>query len=94
MGLPATMIKSLKTFVSRFISEVDLYRRIIAHPRCPKLTRLFLGMAIVYALSPIDLIPDFIPVLGYIDDMLILPLLVFIALKSVPVDLLEELRAI
>ncbi len=86
-------IKSLKALAARFANEVDLYRRVIAHPRCPRITRICLGAAIVYALSPIDLIPDFIPVLGYVDDALILPLLIFIALRSVPKELVEEVRA-
>ncbi|MEQ9618117.1 MAG: YkvA family protein [Deltaproteobacteria bacterium] len=79
--------------VKRFTKEVDLYRRVIAHPRCPRVTRICLGAAIVYAISPIDLIPDFIPVLGYVDDILILPLLIFIALRFVPKELIEEVRA-
>lgn len=85
--------KSLSTLVKKFTNEVDFYRRIIAHPRCPRITRLCLGAAVAYALSPIDLIPDFIPVLGHVDDALILPLLVYIALRSTPKELVEEIRA-
>ena len=85
--------KSVSTLVKKFTNELDLYRRIIAHPRCPRITRICLGAAVAYALSPIDLIPDFIPVLGYVDDALILPLLIYIALRSVPQELVEEARA-
>lgn len=84
------VIRSFKAFVTRFIDEVDLYRRILAHPRCLIITRICLGTAIVYALFPINLIPDFIPVPGYVDDALILPLLIFLALLSVPKELVEE----
>jgi len=85
--------KSLNALVNKFTNEVDLYRRIIAHPCCPRITCLCLGAAIAYALSPIDLIPDFIPVLGNVDDVFILPLLVYIALQSVPKELVEKVRA-
>jgi uncharacterized membrane protein YkvA (DUF1232 family) len=85
--------KSLNALVNKFTNEVDLYRRIIAHPCCPRITCLCLGAAIAYALSPIDLIPDFIPVLGHVDDAVILPILIYIALRSVPKELVEEVRA-
>lgn len=49
-------------------------------------------MVVGYALSPIDLIPDFIPVLGYLDDLLILPLGIALAIKLVPKNILEECR--
>ena len=48
--------------------------------------------AVGYALSPIDLIPDFIPVLGYLDDLLVLPLLVWVALRLIPKDVMVECR--
>lgn len=49
-------------------------------------------IAVAYALSPIDLIPDFIPVLGYLDDLIIVPFLVWLALKLVPIDVLKQSR--
>lgn len=51
------------------------------------------GPCEAYALSPIDLIPDFIPVLGYLDDLVIVPVGIWLALKLLPAELLEELRA-
>ncbi len=53
----------------------------------PKLVILF---TIGYALSPIDLIPDFIPILGYIDDLIILPLLIALSIKIIPKDIIDE----
>jgi uncharacterized membrane protein YkvA (DUF1232 family) len=52
----------------------------------------FLGSAIAYAVSPIDLIPDFIPVVGHLDDVIIVPTLIWIALRLVPKDVIAECR--
>lgn len=84
--------KYIKYLVSGFKGEIDIYRQILVHPDCPLITRVCLGIAVAYALSPIDIIPDFIPVVGLIDDALILPLLVFIAIKAVPKELMEEVK--
>ena len=59
----------------------------------PAAAKIFAGLAVLYALSPIDLIPDFIPVIGYLDDLLILPLLVSLAVRYIPKDILERSRA-
>lgn len=62
-------------------------------PRVPWYAKLAaLGIA-VYALSPIDLVPDFIPVLGYLDELILLPLAIWLVLKLIPPDLLAEHRA-
>ena len=62
-------------------------------PRTPLLAKLLAGAVAAYAFSPIDLIPDFIPVLGLLDDLLIVPLGVWLALKMVPHELIAEYRA-
>lgn len=56
----------------------------------PLLAKVVAGITVVYALSPIDLIPDFVPVLGYLDDLIILPLLAAIAIKLIPKHILED----
>jgi uncharacterized membrane protein YkvA (DUF1232 family) len=58
----------------------------------PTLAKIIVGVAICYALSPIDLIPDFIPVIGFLDDVLLLPLLIIIAMKLIPMQILAECR--
>jgi uncharacterized membrane protein YkvA (DUF1232 family) len=58
----------------------------------PIIAKAIIIITIGYALSPIDLIPDFIPVLGYLDDLIILPLLVSIAIKLIPKNILEECK--
>ena len=58
----------------------------------PLLAKIFAGITVAYALSPIDFIPDFIPVLGYLDDLILLPLLVALTVKFIPKDVLERNR--
>ena len=58
----------------------------------PVLAKVFAGIAVAYALSPVDLIPDFIPVLGYLDDVILLPGLVALTLKRIPPEVLETCR--
>ncbi|NKM52974.1 DUF1232 domain-containing protein [Rhizobium anhuiense] len=61
-------------------------------PRVPWHAKTVAGTVAAYALSPIDLIPDFIPVLGYLDDLLIVPLGIMLAIRLVPVEVMIELR--
>ncbi len=61
-------------------------------PRVGCWPKILLGLALAYALSPIDLIPDFIPVLGQLDDLIIVPALVAWAIRSIPPPLLAEAR--
>jgi uncharacterized membrane protein YkvA (DUF1232 family) len=62
-------------------------------PRTPMVAKVVAGLTAAYALSPIDLIPDFIPVIGYLDDLLIVPAGIWLALRLVPPALMVELRA-
>lgn len=58
----------------------------------PILAKIFAGITVAYALSPIDFIPDFIPVLGYLDDVILLPMLVALTIKFIPEEVLEKYR--
>lgn len=60
--------------------------------KTPWYAKLFAALTVAYALSPIDLVPDFIPVPGYLDDLIILPLLVALTVKFIPKDIFEEYR--
>jgi uncharacterized membrane protein YkvA (DUF1232 family) len=62
------------------------------HPKTPLYAKLFALLIVSYALSPIDLIPDFIPVLGYIDDLVLIPFGVALLIRMMPKDVLEECR--
>ena len=61
-------------------------------PRVSWYARLWVALVVGYALSPIDLIPDFIPVLGYLDDLILIPAGIWVALKLVPAPVLAECR--
>lgn len=88
----ATLTERLRQFGRAFKRQVQLYRLVACHPRTPRLARWLLLLAIGYAMMPFDLIPDWIPVLGLLDDVIILPLLVYLSLKLVPKDVYEECR--
>ena len=74
--------------------KTEVYALYLAYrdPRTPWHARLLAGIVVAYAFSPIDLIPDFIPVLGYLDDLLLVPLGVWLALKLIPPEVLAESR--
>jgi uncharacterized membrane protein YkvA (DUF1232 family) len=74
------------------LHEIAFYRLVLKHPRTPRAARFLLAAAIAYAVSPIDLIPDFIPVLGHLDDVIILPVLIWLALRLIPKDVMIECR--
>jgi uncharacterized membrane protein YkvA (DUF1232 family) len=61
-------------------------------PRVPWYARLFAACVVGYAFSPIDLIPDFVPVLGYLDDLVLVPLGIALALKMIPAAVMTECR--
>jgi len=61
-------------------------------PRVKALPKIVIGVCIAYALSPIDLIPDFIPVLGYLDDLVIVPALIGLAIKLIPREIFAQAK--
>jgi uncharacterized membrane protein YkvA (DUF1232 family) len=73
--------------------EARVYRAVARDPRTPPVARWLLGAALAYLLLPFDLIPDFIPVVGHLDDAVLVPALFFLALRLVPADVLADARA-
>ena len=87
-----TMISKVKTKVKDLKKETYALYLVYKGRRVSWWKRLFLGFVIGYLFCPIDLIPDFIPVLGYLDDLVLVPLGISIALKIIPREIVEECR--
>jgi uncharacterized membrane protein YkvA (DUF1232 family) len=83
-------LKQWARIIKRDVHAVYLAAR---DPRTPWYAKLLAACVAGYALSPIDLIPDFIPVLGYLDDVLIVPLGILAVMKLVPAEVMAESRA-
>ncbi|MDZ4097946.1 MAG: YkvA family protein [Methylophilaceae bacterium] len=87
------MKRQLKEIAERLKRELVFYQLVLRHPRTPKLAKFLLWLAVGYVLLPFDLIPDFLPVIGQIDDLIIVPGLIYLALKVIPDTLIQECRA-
>lgn len=74
--------------------KVEVYALYLAYrdPRVPWYARIFVACVVAYAFSPIDLIPDPIPILGYLDDLILIPLGVKAALAMIPAEIMTESR--
>jgi uncharacterized membrane protein YkvA (DUF1232 family) len=74
--------------------KVEIYALYLAYrdPRVPWYARVFAALVVGYAFSPVDLIPDAIPVLGYLDDLLVVPLGIALAIRMIPSPVLAECR--
>jgi len=83
---------SIRQLLKLFKRELAVYRGVLADPRTPWLGKVLLGAAIAYVLMPFDLIPDWIPVLGQLDDLVIVPALVGLALWTIPREVVREHR--
>jgi uncharacterized membrane protein YkvA (DUF1232 family) len=75
--------------------KAEVYALYLAYrdPRVPWYAKVLAACVVGYALSPIDLIPDFIPVLGYLDDLVLIPLGIALTLRLIPPEVLDECRA-
>ncbi|HAZ49192.1 MAG TPA: hypothetical protein DDW76_36640 [Cyanobacteria bacterium UBA11369] len=85
-------MQSLKQQARKLKKETYAIYLACKDPRTPWYARLLAGCVVAYAFSPIDLIPDFIPIIGYLDDLIIVPLLIWLVLKMIPVAVLNECR--
>ncbi len=86
-------LKSWKTKSKQLKTEIKALYLASRHPRTPWYAKVLAALIIGYALSPIDLIPDFIPVVGYLDDLIIIPAGIALLIKIIPEDVLQECRS-
>jgi uncharacterized membrane protein YkvA (DUF1232 family) len=86
------MLARLRDWAYRVKRDVVALYLATRDPRVPWYAKAVAACVAAYALSPIDLIPDFIPVLGYLDEVVILPLGIVLAVRLVPPDLMAEFR--
>jgi uncharacterized membrane protein YkvA (DUF1232 family) len=87
------VIEKLKSRAAALKREVLTLYLATRDPRTPWYAKVFVICVVAYALSPIDLIPDPIPVVGYLDDLLLLPFGIYIALKLIPQEVATDCRA-
>ena len=85
-------LQRLKQKAKQLKSETQVLIIVYKDKRTPLLAKVLIGITIGYLLSPIDLIPDFIPVFGLVDDVIIVPLLIVASIKLIPSDVLNEAR--
>lgn len=76
--------EKLKRIAAQLKAEFAFYRRLQKHPKTPMLAKILLWLAVGYLLMPFDLIPDFLPIIGQLDELVIIPLLLYCALKLTP----------
>ena len=86
------MIANIKAHAKKIKQDVFVLVEAYKHPMVPFYIKLLSILVVAYAFSPIDLIPDFIPVLGYLDDVILIPLAITIILKLIPDHILLECR--
>jgi uncharacterized membrane protein YkvA (DUF1232 family) len=91
-GNQTKVLHKLKEEARRLKRNVYVIYLAYKDPRVPWLVKAFVICVVAYAFSPIDLIPDFIPVLGYLDDLIIVPLGVALALRMIPDPVLDDCR--
>jgi uncharacterized membrane protein YkvA (DUF1232 family) len=86
------MLRKLK-FVARDLKrDLGVYQMALRDPRTPRLAKALLGFAVTYALFPVDLIPDFLPLIGHIDDAVVIPMVIRLALKMIPEEVIDDCR--
>lgn len=85
-------MRRLKDWARRLKRDVVALWIAARDPRTPTSPRIVAATIAAYALSPIDLIPDFIPVIGYLDDLILIPLGIALAIRLIPSDLMSEYR--
>jgi len=87
-----SLLETLKARARELKRETYVLYLAVRDPRTPWYARAIAAAVVAYALSPIDLIPDFIPVIGYLDDLIVVPLGIALALKLIPAPVMADCR--
>ncbi|RYF88600.1 MAG: DUF1232 domain-containing protein [Chitinophagaceae bacterium] len=86
------LLDNLKKRAKQLKAEAQVLMLAYTDKRTPLMAKILIGITVGYLMSPIDLIPDFIPVLGLLDDIIIVPLLIALSIKLIPAEVLAETR--
>jgi uncharacterized membrane protein YkvA (DUF1232 family) len=92
MARTLRLLAALRRRARRLKAETFALYLATRHPLTPWYAKLLVAGIVAYAFSPIDLIPDFVPILGYVDDLLLIPLGIALAIRLIPPDVLAECR--
>lgn len=85
-------VNQLKTWAKNLKKEIVALYYVSKHPKTPWPIKLLILFIVAYAISPIDLIPDFIPILGYLDELILLPVGIYLVIKLIPESIMTECR--
>ncbi|NPV00119.1 MAG: DUF1232 domain-containing protein [Brevinematales bacterium] len=91
--MKGSLFRGLKARAAAIKRDVTALYFALKHPGTPWVAKVLAGLTAGYALSPIDLIPDFIPVLGLLDDLILLPGMIVLTVSLIPKDVMDECRA-
>lgn len=86
------MIGKLRSFARALKAEIAVLASAVCDPRTPLAAKILGAIVVAYAVSPIDLIPDFIPVIGYLDDLILVPLGLWAVRRMIPAEVMAEHR--
>jgi uncharacterized membrane protein YkvA (DUF1232 family) len=87
-----SVTESIRSWARRIKRDTVMLWFARRHPDTPLIAKALCILAVAYALSPIDLVPDFIPVLGYLDDVIVLPVMIWLAVRLLPASVVETCR--
>ena len=88
----SAMLKTIKAKATQLKGEIVALYLAGRDPRTPWYAKAMIAAVVAYALSPIDFIPDFIPILGYLDDLVLLPIGIWLAIRMIPAEILQDCR--
>ncbi len=91
-GMPPQWFTQWQSAARQLKREIRALYLAVRDPRTPWYAKALATLVVAYALSPLDLIPDFVPVLGYVDDLLLLPVGVWLTLRLIPAEVMNETR--